>query len=319
MTLDAPDPVAFDPTPGEVERLEPGLRRVLAPNPSPMTFRGTNTYLLGDGAVTVIDPGPDSVAHLDVLTAALEPGERVSQILVTHAHRDHAGLARALAETTQAPVLAFGDALAGRSAAMQALAVAGEIGGGEGVEAGFAPDRTLGDGTELEAGGAPLTALWTPGHMGNHLSFAWRGALFSGDLVMGWASTLISPPDGDLDDFLTSCARLRATAPRRLYPGHGAPVEDAVARIDALVAHREARERQILTALDAGAATPQELTRTIYPELAPLLQAAAMRNVLAHLVALVTRGAVAADPALGIAARYTLSSVEKASKSAGRS
>lgn len=276
---------------------EPGLRCLRAPNPGPLTGPGTNTYLLGEGAVAVIDPGPDQPAHLRAILDALRPGERITHILVTHSHRDHAPLARALAAETGAPVLAFGDSQAGRSAHMAALA--GEdarLGGGEGVDEDFAPDRCLADGESLRVGSEVVTALWTPGHFGNHLCFLWRGAAFSGDHVMDWASTLVSPPDGDLTAFMRSLDRLEAQAPRRLYPGHGAPVTDPAARIGALRAHRLAREAAIRAALARSPARIGALTAEIYAETPAHLHGSAARNVLAHLIDLHARGLVEADP-----------------------
>ena len=283
----------FDPAPGVSQVLEPGLRLVLAPNPSPMTERGTNTYLLGEGAVSVIDPGPRDRGHLAAILAALAPGERVAQILVTHAHKDHSPLARALAEATGAPVLGFGDARAGRSARMAALA--GEVGGGEGVDADFAPDVLLGDGVAVEAGGRPLVAVHTPGHFGNHLCFQWGGALFSGDHVMGWAPSLVSPPDGDLTDFMASLDRIEALGALRYYPGHGAPVGDGPGRVRGLRAHRLGREAAILGAVAAGAATLAAITEAVYVDVPPALLPAAARNVLAHLIDLQARGRVEFD------------------------
>ncbi|MCA2010307.1 MBL fold metallo-hydrolase [Cereibacter sphaeroides] len=283
-----PQTAAFDPKPGQPLILEPGLRLVLAPNPSPMTERGTNTYLLGDGAVTVIDPGPADPAHLAAILAALAPSERVAQIVVTHAHKDHSPLARPLAEATGAPIIAFGDALAGRSARMAALAE--DVGGGEGVDADFRPDILLADGQAIEAGGRPLTAIHTPGHFGNHLSFDWGEALFSGDHVMGWAPSLVSPPDGDLTDFMASLDRLTALGPRRYYPGHGAPIDDGLGRVAALRAHRLGREASILAALRSGAGNLGAITEAVYTDVAPALLPAAARNVLAHLIDLEARG-----------------------------
>ena len=225
----------MDQRPGEAVEVAPGVRRVLAPNPSPLTGPGTNSYLIGRGELAVVDPGPDEPRHLEALTAAAG-GERVALILVTHAHLDHSALAPALAARTGAPVAAFGDARAGRSPAMAALA--GGVGGGEGVDAGFAPDRRLADGEAVEVGGARIEALHTPGHMGNHLAFAVGYVVLTGDLVMGWASTLVSPPDGDVAAFMASCERLRGRAPRLLLPGHGDAVADPAARIDWLLAHR---------------------------------------------------------------------------------
>ncbi|MDE3081267.1 MAG: MBL fold metallo-hydrolase [Paracoccaceae bacterium] len=284
------------PVPGKVERLAPGLRRVLAPNPSPMTLHGTNTFLIGEGRVAVIDPGPASAAHLDAILAALSPGETISHILVTHSHLDHSPLARPLAERTGAPVLAHGDSTAGRSAAMTALAARATVGGGEGVDTGFAPDDTLADGAEIEGDGWTLTALWTPGHFGNHLSFAWEDAIFCGDLVMGWSSSLVSPPDGDMGDYMASLARLKAAGAGILHPAHGAPVTNPSRRIADLAAHRRRRENQILAALDAGPLTPADLARRIYTETPPALLPAAERNVLAHLIDLTSRKHVHAVP-----------------------
>ena len=278
-----PDP-SFQPTPGLAEQVQPGLRRLLAPNPSPMTFRGTNTYLLGDRDVAVIDPGPNDPAHMEAILASLRPGQRISHILVTHAHLDHSPLARPLSDATGAPVLAFGDALSGRSAVMQDLAAQGFIGGGEGVDVTFEPDQCLADGAEVEGDGWRLTALHTPGHFGNHLCFALGNTLLSGDIVMGWASSLVSPPDGDLTDFMASCRRLSQTPWRRLLPGHGAAVESPAARIDWLLRHRETREGAILKALEAGPDTPRGLAERIYKETPSNLLPAAERNVLAHLI-----------------------------------
>lgn len=277
---------------GQAVPLAAGLRRVLAPNPSAMTGPGTNTYLLGERALAVIDPGPEDSAHLRAILAALKPGQHVSHILVTHAHRDHAPLARALAAETGAPVCAYGNARAGRSPAMQALADGGLMGGGEGVDHGFAPDVVLADGARIAGDGWTLTALWTPGHFGNHLSFAWEDAVFTGDLVMGWASSLVSPPDGDMTRFLASCARLRGRDARVLHPGHGGPVTHPAERLDWLIAHRRAREAAIMTALADGPADAATLAARLYTDTPRALLPAAARNVLAHLVDLGARGAV---------------------------
>lgn len=291
-----PDPGKDAPPPaGRAHRLGPGLRRVLASNPSPMTFWGTNTYLLGESDIAVIDPGPDDPAHLRAILDALPPGARVSHILVTHAHRDHSPLARPLAAATGAPVMAFGDAKAGRSAAMEELAAAGLAGGGEGVDTEFDPDIRLSDGAEVEGADWRLTALHTPGHMGNHICLAWGETLFTGDHVMGWASSLVSPPDGDVGDFMCSCARLRQRGWRVFHPGHGAPVADTEARLDWLIGHRRAREAQIRATLAMAPGTAAELARQIYTETPEALLPAATRNVLAHLLDLRTRGLAAAE------------------------
>lgn len=284
----------FSPRPGVPLRLEPALRLVLAPNPSPMTERGTNTFLLGEGDITVLDPGPADPGHLRAILDALAPGERIVQILVTHSHKDHSPLARPLAESTGAPVLAFGDSRAGVSPRMATLAAAG-LTGGEGVDAGFSPDERLPHGTDFEAGGAPIRAIHTPGHLGNHLCFLWRGALFSGDHVMGWAPSLVSPPEGDLTDFMHSLDVVEALGPVRLYPGHGAPVTDGLARTRALRDHRLGREAAIRAAAAAGARTPDAITRAVYRDVNPALLPAALRNVLAHLIDLDARGILRFD------------------------
>jgi glyoxylase-like metal-dependent hydrolase (beta-lactamase superfamily II) len=271
-----------------------------------MTFTGTNSYLVGRGEVALIDPGPADPAHLDAILAALDRDERIAMILVSHAHIDHSALAPALAHATGAPVLAFGDATAGRAPHMEALAAAGLVGGGEGADVGFRPDRALADGEEIAGAGWRLTALHTPGHFGNHLSFAFQDIVFSGDLAMGWASTLISPPDGDLSAFLASIARLEALAPARLLPGHGEAVEPALPRLAWLAAHRRGRTAALRMALADGPASIPVLTRRLYTETSPALMPAAERNVLAHLIDMVIKNEAIAEPALGPDARYHL-------------
>ena len=265
-------------------QLEPGLRRLVAPNPSPMTFHGTNTYLLGEGSVAVIDPGPDSAQHLDAILDALDPGERISHILVTHSHLDHSPLSRPLSEATGAPVLAFGTHEHGRAPDMIRLASEGSIGGGEGIDHQFRPDIRLADGDIVDGDGWQVQAIWTPGHIANHMCFAWRDALFSGDHVMGWASSLISPPDGDLTAFMASCRKLTDHNHRIYYPGHGDPVEKPADRLAWLIAHRLEREQQILDELAKGPATVAEIARAIYTDTPQPLLPAAERNVLAHII-----------------------------------
>ncbi len=291
--------------PAKVQQLEPGLRRVLAPNPSPMTHWGTNSYIIGEGRVAVIDPGPADPSHLQAILDALAPGEVVSHILVTHSHLDHSPLARPLSDRTGAPVLAFGDSSAGRSAVMQELAAQPGIGGGEGVDAAFAPDETLRHGDRISGPGWELTALWTPGHLGNHLSFVWRDAVLTGDHIMGWASSLISPPDGDLTAFMASTRDLAARDDRIYYPGHGDPILDPKARARWLLRHREAREVTILAALDRTPRTIPELAEQVYADTPAALRPAAERNLFAHLIDLTTRGLAKPVPGLSFTARFT--------------
>ena len=293
------------PRTGRAETLEDGLRRVLAPNPGPMTHWGTNTFILGEGRVAIVDPGPDLPGHLEALLAALS-GETVTHILVTHAHRDHSPLARRLGALTGAPVLGFGTADAGRSPVMRRLAAEGLAGGGEGVDAGFRPDLALGHGDKVEGDGWTVEALHTPGHFAGHLAFGFQGAAISGDHVMDWSSSLVSPPDGDLTAFMKTSRALLHAGHRRLYPGHGAPIDDAAGRLGWLIEHREARETAILNALGPGWSTLDDIAARAYTDVAPAMLPAAERNVFAHLVDLHGRGLVRADPRLGTGARYAL-------------
>ncbi|MEM6479427.1 MAG: MBL fold metallo-hydrolase [Pseudomonadota bacterium] len=283
--------------------LEAGLVRLLAPNPSPLTGEGTNTYLLGEDALIVIDPGPDLQRHLQALLAEIG-ARKVAAILVTHSHQDHSGLVQKLKAATGAPCYGFGPSGAGRSRAMAELAARGDLGGGEGADPHFQPDQTLADGALLELAGQKIEALHTPGHFGNHLCFAWNGALFSGDHVMGWATTLVSPPDGDLTDFMASLGRLSHRSDRAFYPGHGAPVFDPARRVKELLDHRNAREAQVLDALQSGPMTPGELAAAIYTEIPKHLLGAAERNVLAHLIDLALHGKVAPEGPLTATTRF---------------
>lgn len=290
---------------GQAFLLEHGLSLVLAPNPSPMTYWGTNTYILGQDEIAVIDPGPNDPSHLDALLRAID-GRKVTHILLTHTHLDHSPLAPHLATKTGAPVCAFGDHLAGRSEIMAELSYAGLAGGGEGIDAGFVPDRLIKDGDVIKGTDWELTALHTPGHIANHLSFVWGDAVFTGDHVMGWASSLVSPPDGDLTQFMASCARLKTIPARVYYPGHGEPINDPHERLDWLIAHRNAREAQILAAMTAGQLTSSEITSRIYVDVAASLIPAAQRNVFAHLIDLCAKGVVTALPTLSQDARFEL-------------
>ena len=300
--------LSFNPVVGVAEEIGPSVRRLLAPNPSPMTYRGTNTYLLGETDIAVIDSGPDDPKHLAAILAAIQPGQRISHVLVTHAHLDHSPLAARLAAEVGCKVWAFGDAYAGRSSVMEGLALGGLAGGGEGIDAGFVPDVYLADGESVDAEGWSVVAHHTPGHFGNHLSFQFGDAVFSGDLVMGWATSLVSPPDGDLTDFMASCAKLSALGARVLYPGHGREVTEPEARIAALVAHRKGREREILAALGEAEGNAMELALRIYTETPRALMGAASRNVFAHLVDLHGKSIVSAAPHLSSDAVFSLKS-----------
>ncbi|MCY3994542.1 MAG: MBL fold metallo-hydrolase [Rhodobacter sp.] len=289
---------------GSADVLEPGIRRILAPNPSPMTQRGTNTYIVGERRVAVIDPGPALRSHHEAILGALDPGESISHIFVTHSHLDHSPLAAALSETTGAAVHAFGDGSAGRSEIMQALAATGSVGGGEGLDPGFEPHERLADGAAVDGDNWRLTAIWTPGHTGNHLCFAFGDAIFSGDHVMGWASTMISPPDGDMAAYMASVKRLSDRDDRVFHPGHGDPVTEPKARLRWLLDHRRSREASILGHLDRRGQSITELVEDVYGDIPAALMPAAARNVLAHLIDLCERGLAVADPRPSLHARY---------------
>lgn len=305
------DPFNRDPSVeyGRTVRLAPQVRRLTAPNPSPMTFTGTQSYLVGEGEIAVIDPGPVSDEHLRALLDAPERGERITAILLTHTHVDHSPGAAALKEATGAPTWAFGPHGTGMSPLMESLAASGaEFGGGEGADRGFIPDEVLADGDVLEIGGAKLTALHTPGHLSNHLAFALEGGgVFSGDLVMGWATTLVSPPEGDMAAFMNSLALMAERNDKVYWPGHGHPVDDPAAMIAWQTAHRKGREAQIIAALESmKAATPAELTAEIYADVDKRLHGAAARNVFAHLLGLVSSGQAESEGAITPAARFRL-------------
>ena len=259
------------------------IRCLIAPNPSPMTERGTNTYLVGTDRVAVIDPGPDLDAHLDAILIATV-GQTITHILITHAHRDHSSLAPRLHKATGAPIYGYGPPTSGRSATMQALAQAGGIGGGEGLDTSFAPDHLLRQDDVLDVSGAPLVVHETPGHFAGHLSFELGKTVFTGDTVMGWSSSLISPPDGDAGAFRRSCEALANLDATRLLPGHGAPVTNPGHRIAELIAHRAGREAQILQALHQGHRTLPSITSAVYGPLDDKTHAIASRNTLAHLI-----------------------------------
>ena len=297
------------PPPGRVLQVAPGVRRLGCDNPSPMTFTGTQTYLVGRGDVAVIDPGPADPAHLDRLMATLEPHERVAWIVVTHSHLDHSPGARALKDLTGAPIAGFGPHGSGMTATMRRLAGEGPaLGGGEGADVAFEPDERVLDGSAIEGAGWRLEVLHTPGHLSNHISLALAGSgvLFTGDTVMGWATTVVSPPEGDMGQFMATLDRLARRDDRLYLPGHGQPVTEPAAMVRWQIAHREKRFEQILDALRAGPADPARLAGRIYTGLDPRLLPAASRTVLASLIALAEAGRVRTPEDPGASAHFEL-------------
>lgn len=288
---------AFDFAYGRPDQVSPLIRRVVAPNPGPFTFAGTGTYIVGHGEVAVIDPGPNDPAHLNALLQALA-GERVTHIVLTHSHLDHSPLARPL----QAAV---GGAVMGRAGTETALQSA-PMSGGEGEEASFTPDVGLADGQVITGPGWTLETVATPGHASNHLAFALteENALFSGDHVMGWSTTVVSPPDGDMGDYLRSLDRVIAGGFDVIWPAHGPPVTEVPPFLDAYRAHRLEREAQILKALADGHTSIAEMTPEIYAAVDPALWPAAARSVWAHLIHLVRTGRAGADGEPGLESSY---------------
>jgi hydroxyacylglutathione hydrolase len=279
--------------PTEVVDINRQIRRVVAGNPSPMTGPGTNSYLIGrGGGLVLLDPGPNLPPHRAAILSALAPGEWIEAIVVSHAHADHSAGAPDLARETGAPVLAFGTAAAGRSPVMAQLAAQGLVAGGEGVDHAFQPDRSLGDGAMLQGDWGEVEVIHTPGHMAGHLCLAHQGVLFSGDHAMGWSSSIVSPPDGDMADYMASLRRLSARQWRMMLPGHGPAVAEATDRLAALLAHRQRREAEVLAALAYGPADAATLARRLYRDLSPRLLPAAERNVLAHLIDLWSRNRI---------------------------
>lgn len=293
----------FDFAYGRADRVSPLIKRVIADNPGPFTFTGTGTYIVGrdspSAPVAVIDPGPPDDAHLGAILNAVE-GRTVSHIVVTHTHRDHAPLARPLAEVTGAPILA---------AAPPAYETHASGGLDEDDDADFRPDHVLDDGERIFGDGWTLRTLATPGHASNHLSFVLEEekALFSGDHIMGWSTTVVAPPDGDMSAYFASLDRVIAEDFETIWPTHGPPVTDVAPFLTAYRAHRLDRESQVLGRLAAGDVTISQMVPTLYAAVDSRLWPAASLSVHAHLIKLVREGRVSADPGLTLEARYALS------------
>lgn len=285
--------------PGVAETLTPSVRRVVAPNPGPFTFTGTNTFLIGRGTVAVIDPGPAMDAHLEALCEALE-GETVSHILVTHTHADHSPLARRLKNR-------LGGIIAGRAPALARAPVSGAIVEEE-HDTTFAPELIMDDGVTLSGPGWTLDAVTTPGHTGDHVCYALReeNTLFTGDHVMGWSTSVVAPPDGDMDAYLASLDKVRIQNFSVLRPAHGGAIGEPAPFLDAYIEHRHMREAQILAALEQGPSPIPAIVAALYRDVDPHLHGAAGLSVFAHLIRMARAGTVAADGEISLSARYRL-------------
>lgn len=290
--MDAPAPQALpesdpnDPATwptGLVDRVSPLVARVLAPNPSPYTYTGTQTWIVGTDDVAVIDPGPDEQAHRDALIDAIA-GRPVVAILCTHTHRDHSPLAGPLKTATGAAIIGCAPLVLDDSGPRADAA----------FDRSYAPDRVLADGESVAGSGWTLTAVATPGHTSNHLCFALEEerALFTGDHVMGWSTSVISPPDGDMAAYMASMQKLLERDDAVYYPAHGPVVTKPRQLVRGMMGHRKQRERQILTLLDMGPHAIPDMVAAMYKGLDPRLHGAAGRSVLAHLIDLQQRGIV---------------------------
>jgi glyoxylase-like metal-dependent hydrolase (beta-lactamase superfamily II) len=282
---------------GRLEPVAPGIRRIVADNPGPFTFRGTGTYVVGEGKVAVIDPGPDLAEHVDALLDSLR-GETITHILVTHTHRDHSPAAAAVKAATGAPTYGFGPHGGTR----------GIPGIEEGGDWDFVPDIVTKDGDEIAGAGWRFEAVHTPGHTSNHLCFALpeRGVLFSGDHVMGWSTSVIAPPDGDMAAYMASLDKLLQRSDAVYWPTHGPAITEPKEHVRAFIAHRREREAGIVACLEAGIGQIDAMVERLYVGLNPNLKRAAGRSVLAHLIDLIGRGAVFCEGTPTVGATYRL-------------
>jgi len=276
---------------GRSDALSPLIRRVICQNPGPFTFTGTGTYIVGRnaGPLAVIDPGPDDDPHLDALVAEIGAAS-VSHVLITHTHKDHCGGARKFAGRVKAPIFGAGPhPVADQAEDAPALE--------EGADYRFRPDAVLKDDERVSGDGWTIEAVATPGHLSNHLCFALaeEKALFTGDHVMGWSTTVVAPPDGDMGDYLASLEKLLARDDARYYPTHGAPIDKPRPFVRAVKTHRLMRDGQILEQLRQGRTGIREIVAAVYADIDKRLHGAAALNVQAHLIRLVKTGAVVCD------------------------
>lgn len=292
---------SFDPAHGQIVNLVDGIQRLTAPNESAFTFRGTNTYVLGEKNVAVIDPGPVIESHFELLMEALK-GRTVTHILVTHTHMDHSPLAKVLQGETGAPILAEGIHRDSRDLHMGEINSLDASGDRE-----FKPDHELADGETIDGGEWKLETVHTPGHAKNHACFALVDSpiLFSGDHVMGWATSIVAPPDGSMSDYMSSLNKMVERSETTYFPGHGGRLEKAPEFVRALRAHRKMRETAVLSRIRAGDETIPAIVKVIYRDTDPRLHGAAGLSVFAHIEDLVQQGKIRCDGPPSLNSVYT--------------
>ncbi len=280
MSVSIPFQRDFDPVYGEADQVSPLIQRLVAKNPGAFTFTGTGTYIVGHQNVAVIDPGPDMESHISALLSALK-GRRVTHILVTHTHMDHSPASRALKAATGAPVYAFGPHGTRRADPGEEVE--------EGADHEFRPDHQLKDGETVTGEDWTITAVHTPGHTSNHLCFALKEekALFTGDHVMGWSTTVVSPPDGDMAAYMRSLEKLTLRDDQIYWPTHGLSINQPIPFVQALLEHRRDRESQILECVTGGLKTVPDMVASMYRDVPEYLHPAAARSVLAHIIHMV--------------------------------
>ena len=286
--------------------LQDGLMRLIAPNPSPMTSTGTNTYILGRKELLIIDPGPNSEAHLRNIMEVIPDNTKVTHILITHSHLDHSGLAPKLSKILNAPTLAFGTALDGLSNDMKRICKMGLTFETFGIDTEFVPDHFLEDKEKISSLEWEVVAHHTPGHLSNHICYQYLDKLFTGDHIMEWSTSVISPPEGDVSQFINSCEKIYNLHCEKFYPGHGIPVENPSERIVELIEHRKKREAEILNFLKNRDATISQITKKIYLNIDQNLLSVASRNVKAHLVDLIIKKQVTVNDISSDTAMYSL-------------